>query len=90
MVPFELTLRAVSVFERHTLLKLKQLVHEAEMWLDNNIEASSPYITAAIISGCKKYHKIVGTHYARGRESFRALMTSAIQIVAERETPTRQ
>lgn len=57
MVPFEFTLRAVSVFERHALLKLKQLVHEAEMWLDNNIEASSPYITAAIISGYKNITK---------------------------------
>lgn len=58
MVPFEFTLRAVSVFEGHALFKLKQLVHEAEMWLDNNIEASSPYITAAIISGCKNITKL--------------------------------
>lgn len=80
----------MPIFEEHALLKLKQLVHEAEMWLYNNIEASSPYITAVIISGHKKYHKPTETHYARGRESLSALMTSAMQIVAERETPTRQ
>lgn len=30
------------------------------------------------------------TYYARGNDSFKEDMTSAMQIVADRETPTRQ
>lgn len=58
MVPFQFTLRAVPIFERHALLKLKQFVHEAEMWLDNNVEASGPHITAVVISGYSNITKL--------------------------------
>lgn len=90
MVPFQLALGAVPVFERHTFLELKQLVHEAKMGLDDNIEASCSYIATTIVSCYINHHYYKVTHYARGRESLSARITSAMQIVAERETPTRQ
>lgn len=61
------------------------------MWLDDNIKTACPYITTIVIMlVIILCFRTTGTYYARGSESLSARITSAMQIVAERETPTRQ
>lgn len=70
--------------------KCSMYLHKAKMGLDNHIKPSSPdKTTDQIISiGIESRGEL--THYALGKDSPRVAITSAIQIVADLETPTRQ
>ena len=74
------------------LLPFQKFIHESAVGLDNDIQAACAYKTAIHRISIFWFICVVRreTHYARGRESPSALITSAMQIVAERETPTRQ
>ena len=63
------------------------------MWLNDNIESSCPNIAAGkyvLAANQNGDHRKDQTHYARGKERFNDAITSAIQMVADLETPTRQ
>jgi hypothetical protein len=64
--------------------------------LDDDVEAAGADVAAEVWGvsfrkgGAKWVRSGRRTYYARGNERAREAMTSAMQIVAERETPTRQ
>ena len=63
------------------------------MWLNNHIEPSCPNKAAGsyvLATNQEGDHRKDQTHYARGKERFNDAITSAIQMVADLETPTRQ
>lgn len=91
VTPLQLALWGTAILKRQPFLKFEQLIHEAQVRLNDNIQAPSTHITASIYQQqLMSFCLVKKTYYARGRDSLRARMTSAMQIVADRETPTRQ
>ena len=60
------------------------------MWLDNDIKSSSTDKTAEMVSIFQGCEDMGNNHYARGKLSPMDRITSAMQIVADLLTPTRQ
>ena len=70
-----------------------EALHKSYMWLNDHIESSCPNIAAGkyvLAANQNGDHRKDQTHYARGKERFNDAITSAIQMVADLETPTRQ
>lgn len=73
------------------LIPFHKLVCEAEMWLNDDIQTPrSNKTTLRVISRSMLVGSEDFTYYARGNERPIEDMTSAMQIVADRDTPTRQ
>lgn len=68
----------------------EKLVCESKVWLDDNVQSSCSYKTAADLLVTRLEGVDDGAYYARGNERPISFITSAIHIVAERDTPTRQ
>jgi len=60
------------------------------MWLDNYVQATSADVAALLCQLWLKMGELMATYYACGKERPCSFIISAIQIVADLETPTRQ
>lgn len=63
------------------------------MWLDNDIQSPCPNKTTDLVNGLVMifgFRILCEAYYALGKDRFIVFMTSAIHIVADLETPTRQ
>lgn len=65
-------------------------LREAQMRLDDDVEPPCSDEAAWIRKRVSRYETESETYYARGKDRPSSFMTSAIHIVAERDTPTRQ
>lgn len=65
-------------------------LHKSQVRLYNNIKSSGTNVAADKVLRDKSSFGNEETYYARGKERLRDAITSAIQIVADLETPTRQ
>lgn len=60
------------------------------MWLDDDVQSAGANKTTAELLAKSLLRDTRQTHYARGNERPSSFITSAMQIVAERDTPTLQ
>lgn len=90
--PFQLTSKRLVASLTLVLFPLEQFIGKSKMGLNDNIQSSCSHkATVAMDVNSENFAKqCVKTYYARGNDSPSSFMTSAIQIVAERDTPTRQ
>ena len=69
---------------------ISMYLRKTKMRLNNNIKAPGSYETAVKIVSIWVHRSRIITYYALGKDKPSSFITSAMQMVAERETPTRQ
>ncbi len=93
MGPFELSLHGFRSLGLEVFIPFHQLVDKPQMGLDNDIEPTSTHEATSnevSILHLDLYPARAKSYYARGKLRPFLAMTSAMQMVADRLTPTRQ
>ena len=88
--PLELAAQWLAAPHLQLLLPLEQFVREAQVRLDDDVEPARADEAAGSASEVDRDGIVTRTYYARGKLRPISFITSAMQMVALRDTPTRQ